>query len=155
MVPSSESALPVDQRPAEGRRARGVMVPSGPTAEEREEHCLTHVWFRAWCSACVKGRAPDDPHHRSGEPSVLAAGSQRPMLQADYTFLSSVAAVSTNVEALYTIFNVLYVDMGLTLPIPAGDKGPIEYCIKAFCENVNEWGVKELILRVDGEPAIK
>ena len=35
---------------AEGKPPRAVKVPVGPTDKEKEEHYLTHVLFRAWCS---------------------------------------------------------------------------------------------------------
>ena len=34
-------------------------------AEERRIHCLTHVPFRNWCSACVDGRLRDRKHAKT------------------------------------------------------------------------------------------
>ncbi len=33
--------------------------------EERRIHCLTHVPFRSWCSACVDGRLRDRRHAKT------------------------------------------------------------------------------------------
>ena len=46
----------------EAEVARGVRDPGQPTNSQREEHELTHCPFRAWCAACVRGQAKDDPH---------------------------------------------------------------------------------------------
>ena len=43
---------------------RGVRVPDAPTAAEKEEHYLTHMPFRSWCSYCTRGAAPEDGHRR-------------------------------------------------------------------------------------------
>ena len=42
--------------------ARGVREPGNPSQADRDEHELTHCPFRAWCAACVRGQAKDDPH---------------------------------------------------------------------------------------------
>ena len=148
---SSGAQLPGPDPPTEARRAKGVMIPVGPTAVERADHDLTHVWFRAWCSSCVKGRAPDDPHQRSAEPYDTQS---RPRIEMDYTFFSSVFLGLARPDDLYTILNVLHIGMGITLPISVREKGPIEYAIKSIVDNVADWGVKDVVLRTDGEPAI-
>ena len=48
---------------AEGREMKIIKDPGEPTEREREEHELTHVPFRAWCKACVAGKAQNDPHY--------------------------------------------------------------------------------------------
>ena len=49
----------------EAREAIPAPLPVAPGAAERAAHCLTHLPFADWCSACVKSRAVDDPHtHR-------------------------------------------------------------------------------------------
>ena len=44
------------------RRAKQIRAPRQPTEREREEHEVTHMPYKAWCDACVKGRAVA-PHH--------------------------------------------------------------------------------------------
>ena len=39
-------------------------LPCQPSAREIEQHNITHWPFRAWCPACVLGRATSDPHKR-------------------------------------------------------------------------------------------
>lgn len=38
--------------------------PRAPTQKEIDEHNVTHLPFRAWCTACVTGAAKDRPHYR-------------------------------------------------------------------------------------------
>ena len=45
-----------------GLKAKAKTVPKGPTDKERALHDLTHSPARAWCKACVQGKAIDDPH---------------------------------------------------------------------------------------------
>ena len=43
-----------EEKQEEGRRPNAMTVPEGPSAQEREEHELTHIPYRAWCKHCVK-----------------------------------------------------------------------------------------------------
>ena len=53
--------------PEEARRAKGTKVPIKPSQEEVEEHMLTHLPFRSWCSHCVRGKAKGKPHKKKEE----------------------------------------------------------------------------------------
>ena len=64
----------------EARLSRGVRVPDVPTAIEKEQHYLTHIPFRAWCSFCVRAAAPDDPHRGLQRPDA----AQKPMVMMDH-----------------------------------------------------------------------
>ena len=48
-------------------------TPGEPTAEERRIHCLTHVPFRNWCSACVDGRLRDRKHAKTEDDKEAMA----------------------------------------------------------------------------------
>ena len=45
------------QEEAESQRA--LRDPGSPSKADREEHDLTHLPYRPWCDACVRGRAKD------------------------------------------------------------------------------------------------
>ncbi len=51
----------------EGRRPVMAPTPQKVSKREVEEHNLTHTPFRAWCRHCVRGRAKNTPHRRSGK----------------------------------------------------------------------------------------
>ena len=38
-----------------------------PTMEEKKQHELTHLPYEAWCTACLKHRARQDQHRRTGK----------------------------------------------------------------------------------------
>ena len=46
----------------EGQRPKAVKVAVQPSAKEVQEHMLTHVPFRNWCTHCVAGKAKNNPH---------------------------------------------------------------------------------------------
>ena len=41
-----------------------VKAPSAPSKEEVEQHGITLMPFKAWCKACVEGRAATPAHRR-------------------------------------------------------------------------------------------
>lgn len=49
----------------EGERPRGIAAPYRPTAQEVEEHNLTHCPPRSWCDHCVKGQSKDQQRRLS------------------------------------------------------------------------------------------
>ena len=61
--------------------AKGLPCPILPSKAEREEHNRTHMPYRDWCDACVKGRGLEDPHHAASD-----AGDRYrvPQLSGDY-----------------------------------------------------------------------
>ena len=56
-----------------------------PSAEERRIHELTHIPYRPWCNACVRGRAKDKMSLRV---CGAYAGSTVPRVRLDYCYLT-------------------------------------------------------------------
>ena len=128
----------------EARVTKGVRVPDGPDAAEKEAHYVGDVSLRAWCSYRTRAAAPDDPHHRyHSEPS------RKPIVHMDYTFVTDPSL------DMLTVLNIYDVELGMMNPTVVGEEGPIQYSIRSACEHLTYWGRKAIILRVDGEPAIK
>ncbi|CAK0841766.1 unnamed protein product [Prorocentrum cordatum] len=160
--PAAADAAPVEARAAprealrripapldaseEARPHRSVKVPIGPSDHEKEEHYLTHIPFRSWCSYCTRAAAPDDPHHRTRMPVTMPL---KPIVMMDYTF------VTDPPFDMMTILTVYDQELGMVLALVVDEKGPIEYAIRSVTEYLGYWGRKAIILRVDGEPAIK
>ena len=67
----------------------------------------------------------------------------------DYTF------VTDPPFDMLTILDVYDMELGMLLPLVADEKGPMEYVIKSVCESIAWWGRRGIVLRSDGEPAIK
>ena len=84
-VPRADSAgIDVDiEEEAETQRA--LRDPGLPSKQERDEHALTHLPFRPWCDACIKGRAKDKMSLRFSE---VYAGGGVPRVRMDYCYIT-------------------------------------------------------------------
>ncbi len=67
------------------RNPRKMLDPKLPTFAEVEEHRLTHLPYRNWCSHCVLGKGRTAPHYKraSREDSL-------PEVHFDYCFMSTI-----------------------------------------------------------------
>ena len=59
-----EIQLDLEIEESEAREPCILRDPGAPTESEVEHHNVTHLPFRAWCPACVEGKARDRPHKR-------------------------------------------------------------------------------------------
>ena len=75
----------VDGDAEEGRVARGMPSPIVVSKQEKEQHELTHLPFRSWCSHCVRGRARNMMHKRDQSKEER---SNVPRVSMDYFFLT-------------------------------------------------------------------
>ena len=70
--PSASCGTDGDRRRRE-RRESGVRAPKRvqdprvSTQAEVDEHNLTHLPYRSWCTHCVRGRGKAHPHRESGD----------------------------------------------------------------------------------------
>ena len=51
----------------EGRSPMGLRAPQVVTKAEREEHEKTHIPYRCWCRACVRGRRKKRAHRQKSQ----------------------------------------------------------------------------------------
>ena len=58
---------------AGARKPMFVQDPKLPSQREREEHQMTHLPYRSWCSHCVRGKGKEAPHLRG----VISLAGQR------------------------------------------------------------------------------
>ena len=75
------------QEEAESQRA--LRDPGSPSKADREEHDLTHLPYRPWCDACVRGRAKDKMSLRLTE---AYSHSCVPRVRMDYCYLTEKTA---------------------------------------------------------------
>ena len=68
----------------EGREAKRIPIPSGPSKEEREKHNLTHTPYRSWCPHCVRARGRSTQHKKGDKEQE----SLVPRISFDYFFLT-------------------------------------------------------------------
>ena len=67
------------------RSPKKVQDPRVPTQAEVDEHNMTHLPYRSWCTHCVRGRGEAHPHHKSGNEERNV-----PVLHMDYCFMGKV-----------------------------------------------------------------
>lgn len=85
--PSQEAELfdgACDAMIAQGdaRRARGNLIPPGPSHPERRQHELTRSPFRAWCHCCVSGRGTENPHAQGKKGPDRSSPWSRPTMRS-------------------------------------------------------------------------
>ena len=69
----------------EARNPRGARDPGQPSQQEREDHERTHIPFRPWCEACIRGKSKRRPSRTiAGEH----ADRQGCRLRMDYAHLT-------------------------------------------------------------------
>ena len=57
----------------EAARPKPLRSPGNPTKAEIEDHEVTHLRYRSWCSHCVRGTAVDDQHRTQPKEEDQAA----------------------------------------------------------------------------------
>ena len=126
--------------------------PICPSANEVEEHNLTHWPYRNWCVHCVRGKAKALNHAQKDEDRV----SSVPIVSLDYAFMYKRTAkeIAEGTErGMPTL--VIKDRQSKTIKsrvVPAKSVDP--YAIKVVKDTIDQLGYKKLILKSDGEPAI-
>ena len=65
------------------REPQAPCIPASPSDEEKREHALTHIPFRAWCPLCIAHKARQDHHRQDGHPT-----STNSLVSFDFGFAS-------------------------------------------------------------------
>ena len=75
---------PPEEEQFGARNPRKMLDPKLPTQREMEEHCLTHLPYRNWCTHCVLGKGRAAPHYKrtTREDSLVE-------VHFDYCFMST------------------------------------------------------------------
>lgn len=63
--------------------------PREPTRQEREEHEMTHLPFRNWCSHCVRGRGTEEACRRIDREQGMAE------VHMDFVFMGEDGSLAT------------------------------------------------------------
>ena len=150
LVGAGEQEIELDkeenEEESEARAPRTLRDPGAPSAKEVEDHNVTHLPFRAWCAACVSGKARDRLHHRREQES-----KDIPEIVFDYCFMGdsddaeTLAIQVARDRRTRMIFAHVVPRKGMTH----------EYGANAMVEDLKRLGYHELILKCDGEPALR
>ena len=141
--PKIQKPIIVEDDPAEAHEAKLKCSPCLPSAEEIARHDATHYPYRNWCPSCVKAKAREDAHFRSGSGTDKETGL--PVVSMDYELL----------EEKITVLIVKDDASGSTLAYDVEAKGPSdEWVLRQLVRDLEDWGRGDLYLKTDGEPAM-
>ena len=136
-----------DEEEREALRPAALRDPGTPSATEIERHNITHMPFRAWCSACVAGRARDRPHHHGSAPETKGV----PEIVFDYAFMGS-----SDEDENLAILVVKDRRTRLVFSHAVPRKGVVhDHSASQLLADLRLLGYNEVILKCDGEPALK
>ena len=92
MAGEPEEVSEDDHNADEAMKAKPLRSPMNPTKAEIEEHEITHLPYRSWCSHCVRGKAVDDQHRSQTKDTEEDA---IPRISIDYCFWNNHGMLST------------------------------------------------------------
>jgi hypothetical protein len=130
----------------EARRPKVLRDPCAPKKEEIEEHCINHMPYRSWCPSCVAGKARDRPHRKQG-----VREGEIPEVVFDYCFLGAegeeeTLAIQVAMDKKTRMhFAHVVPRKGLTH----------EHGSDEMIKHLEKLGHKEVLLKCDGEPALR
>jgi hypothetical protein len=135
---------------SESIKHRTTNPPILPTQAEVDQHNLTHLPFRSWCSACVRGRGKSIAHRRISTDDRKE--EQIPTVSIDYGFFGK-----PNEQGPNTLPVLIVRDRKSrsTWSHPVPSKG-IEHPwpARALMNDLDMMGCKRVILKSDQEPSI-
>ena len=140
---------------AEGRMAQVPRAPKAPTPDEVRQHEATHIPYRSWCAACVRGKGRKTGHRKK----ALEADGDVPVVAMDYHFLGS----DDNSASEHPMLTMTEVGTGNCFAriVPKKGLGPtMSWLVPDMIAELRDWGLcgsenKRLVARRDGEPSIK
>jgi len=128
------------------RKVKIMRDPGAPTQAEYEKHCITHYPFMPWCPSCVSGQAKDKCHKKSVEQEK---GVDEVVF--DYGFLGTEDVKETlPVQVMKSLNN------GMIFAHVVPRKGLCDdHGVQEIIEDLEKIGLKKIILKSDGEAALK
>ena len=152
-VPDEKTTDPLHiKTKGDEREPEDLRSPVRPSARAVELHQYTHLPFRSWCPVCIAARAKEDSHRRSKprDDDYEHDGSGLPIVSLDYQELDETSDSPTRVivgkdESTGNVLCHKVLMKGI------GD----EWAVKKLVQDIEDWGRSKVILKTDGEPAIK
>ena len=137
--------------------SKAMHQPIKPTKQMIEDHEVSHIPFRDWCSACVRGRAKACQHRRVQKDEALTTYS------VDYGFFGSPGEAPLQSVADKDLPVLVGEDRkSKTIhahPVPhkgLQKEGNVdEYPVKCMCRDLDLLGYKRLNLKGDQENALQ
>ena len=132
-----------DEEPAPVQIARD---PGDPTAEEREDHCVTHIPYRSWCPVCVKAKGRESAHH-----SIPGERSCKPVVSFDYKTFGQEGDYDDKATVIVSKDDkTKIISSHVCLSKGVSDV----WVIERILEDIARLGHTDVMLKGDGEPAL-
>lgn len=148
LVANGEIELEVEEEVSgEGRAPITLRDPGAPIQEDVDQRNITHVPYRAWCPACVSGRARDRDHHKKEGQDEKRV----PELVFDYAFLGAEGERDT---VTVSVFRDRRTHKLFAHVVPRKVLAH-EHGAEELIKDITTLAYQELILKCDGEPALK
>jgi hypothetical protein len=132
---------------AGAREVKKMLDPKKPRADEIEEHCITHLPFRNWCSHCISGRGVGAPHYAGKGDSGMSE------MHMDFMFIGQEGEPGVTVPVLVVRERSTRMTMAAVVPT----KSTGTFVAKRVLAFMHEVGIAygDLVVKSDQEPAIK
>ena len=149
--PSRES----EGKASEETSSKALRAPIRPTQQMIDDHCVSHLPFRSWCPACVRGRAKSVPH-----VEVQKGDEQIPTISCDYGFFGAEGELVGTEIGSSTLPILVIKDRrppgsGAIASHPVPQKGVHVHATSAMLADLDAFGYKRVILKSDQENALK
>ena len=132
--------------------SKAMSGPVKPTAKMVEDHNVSHLPFRNWCSACVRGRGRSQQHRLQDH-----SGENVPVVSIDYGFFGSsgnaVADGASGSEMPVLVVRDRRSKATWSHLVPCkGTSHP--WPTKVLVQDLDRTGYRKVILKCDQEPSI-
>ena len=134
---------------AEEDTASGALRgPVSPTPQMVEDHNVSHLPFRAWCSACVRGRGKAEPRRKA----VGKEEQQIPTISIDYGFFGDEGVGGSEMPVLIVFDR--WSKCIWSHPVPSKGVGH-PWSSTVLLRDLEKTGYRRLVLKSDQENSIK
>jgi hypothetical protein len=130
----------------EARKVKALRDPGAPTQIEIDLHNVTHLPFRPWCPSCVSGQGKDK-HHKQ----MVTKEKTVDEVVFDYGFLGS-----EGVKETLPVQVSKYIQCSMIFAHAVPRKGLADdHGVDELVKDLEKLGLKKMILKSDGEAALK
>ena len=153
----AETETSGDDVAAERTGSSAMTSPIKPTRKMIEDHEVSHIPFRSWCTACVRGRAKSAGHRRIKDRDVEVS-----TFSVDYGFFGSPGETPLQSVAGKDLPVLIAYDRksGGIFAHPVPHKGLMkddkvdDYPVKVLAKDLDRLGYKKVNGKSDQEPAL-
>ena len=143
-----------EEKEEETTTSKSLYSPPRPTQEMIDAHMVSHLPFRTWCQACVRGRGRSIQHRQVAERHARELAGENPpyhLVSLDYSFLGDDSARAQD----HPILVIRHRNSLAVWAHCVDSKGKDDFAVACVLRALKMIGCKRLMLKSDNEPAIK